>query len=168
MTPDRADPVVILYGLGDPKIITRGVPAITPTHTPHRITFSTDGKWLAAYSGHMAIWPVPGSHMIGGEPTLFPNVYAAAIGPENVLATVSAPSELHPVTIEFWKLSLQSKKFSFFGIQWNKRVTVAMKISGLSTLLQDVSCLAFSPDGRTLAVGSSREGVVQLWNVEAK
>ena len=164
---EKADAAVILYGLGDPKIITRGVPPVNK-EAPNRITFSTDGKWLATCSGTLAVWPVPGSHIIGGEPVLISGVYAASIGPDNLLATVPPPSDYQTASITLWKLSVANKEHGFFGMHWTKRVVEARTLATYPTPLLDVSCLAFSPISGTLAVGGSRDGVVQLWKLVGK
>jgi WD40 repeat protein len=155
---------ILLYGLGDTKIITRGVPAISKNTNP-RITYSTDGKWLAAYSGTLAVWPVPGSQIIGGEPAVLQNVHAAAIGPKNMLATVAPMDESQTATITLWKLEAQTKRFSFFGGHLMKGAIEIKKVNAIETTLKDVSCLAFSRNGSILAVGGTTDGVVQLWKM---
>jgi WD40 repeat protein len=158
---------VLLYGLGDTKIITRGVPPLTNKSALPRITFSTDGKWLAAYAGTLALWPVPGSHIIGGDPTMLEGVFAAAIGPKNLMATVSPQDESQNASVVLWKLEAQTKRYGLFGVHWMKQTTEVKKVDTLQTNLKDVSCLAFSPDpnGVRLAIGGTTDGVVQLWKL---
>jgi WD40 repeat protein len=189
---EKGMPAVVLYGFGEPKVITRGVPPLTKDtppkdappkdtlskdvppkdsvpkdtppknaslkETPQRISFSTDGKWLCAYSGTLAVWPVPGSHIIGGDPAILEGVYAAAIGPDNLMATVSPPDESRNAAINIWKLEVQGMKHT----------VEVKKVATYPTTLKDVGCLAFSPDGKTLAVGGFTDGVVQLWNMVEK
>ena len=155
---------MLLYGFDDPRIITRGVPPLTKGINP-RITFSTDSRWLAAYSGTLAVWPVPGSHIIGGDPAILEGVHAAAIGPDNLMATASAPDEFRNSTVTLWSLKVQTKRTGLFGIHWVKQNTIIKKLNTYETTLKDVGCLAFSPDGFILAVGGLTDGVVQLWNI---
>src|SRR5262249_15000372 len=62
-------PAVFLFGLGDVKTITRGVPPLAKD-APRQIHYSPDGKWLGVCSGQLVVWKVPGSQIIGGEPLL--------------------------------------------------------------------------------------------------
>jgi WD40 repeat protein len=164
---EKAVAAILLYGLGDPKVITRGVPPISKDASS-RIMFSTDGKWLGADSGTLAVWPVPGSHIISGDPAQIENVFAAAIGPDNLLATVSPPDEFQNSALHLWKLGSQVKTYGLFGIHWMKQTAEAKKLATYPTTLKDVACLAFSPDGKTLAVGGATDGIVQLWNMGGK
>ena len=162
---EKGEPAILLYGFGEPITITRGVPPLTKG-TLHKITFATDGGWLAAYSGTLAVWKVPGSHIIHGEPGTLEGVYAAAIGPGNLMATVSAPDEYRDATVNLWKLGLQVKSHGFLGIHWMKQMVDIKKVATYPTTLKDVGCLAFSPNGKILAVGGLTDGVVQLWKIE--
>jgi WD40 repeat protein len=163
----EGSPAVLLYGFGEPKIITLGVPSLTNKSVRPRITFSTDGKWLAAYAGTLALWPVPGSHIIGGDPTILDGVFAAALGPKNLMATVSPPDESRSASVTVWKLEAQTKRFSFFGVRWMKQTTELKKVDTLQTNLKDIGCLAFSPDTKEvrLAIGGTTDGVVKLWKL---
>lgn len=144
--------------------------ATVTKEAPSRITYSTDGKWLGAYSGTLAVWPVPGSQIISGDPgpATLENVYAAAIGPDNLLATVAPPNEFQNAVVTIWKLEVQTKHLGIFGVHWRKQFAEAKKVASFPTLFKEVGCLAFSPDGNTLAVGGSKDGVVQLWNMDDK
>ena len=56
------------------------------------------------------------------------------------------PAEGQKAELTFWKLNSEAKKLTTH-----------------KTDLADVRCLAFSPEGGTLAVGGYTDGVVQLW-----
>jgi WD40 repeat protein len=164
----EASSAILLYGFGVPKTITRGVPPLTSKSSLPRITFSTDGRWLAAYSGTLAVWPVPGSHIIGGDPAILDGVFAAAIGPKNLMATVAPPDESRNAAINLWKLGVQIKQYGLFGVRWTRQIIEVKKVDTLPTILKDVGCLAFSadgPDGIRLAVGGITDGAVQLWKL---
>jgi WD40 repeat protein len=152
---DKEEAAVLLYGFGDPKIITRGVPPLTK-NTYQKIAFSPDSRWLCAYSGSLAVWPVPGSHIIGGMPIKIEGVTVAAIGPDNLMATVSPKDEARNAEIIIRELSSRTKQVE------------EKMVATIPTTLQDVSYLAFSPNGRILAVGGSKDGVVQLWNMDGR
>ena len=143
-------PAVCLFGLGDVKTITRGVPPFSK-EGPHHIGYSPEGKWLGVCSGQFVVWKVPGSQIIGGEPlNVTFDAYAAAIGPKDIAVTSSLPSMIEgtPADLTFWKLGTEVKKLAVH-----------------KTDLADVRCLAFSPDGTTLAVCGYTDGVVQLWRL---
>lgn len=144
---EKPVPAVVLFGLGEAKEITHWVPGLTKD-SPHRIMFSPDSKWLGVCSGTLAAWKVPGNHIVGGDPILVPDVFAAALGLRDVAATVASPSKSENATVTFWKLGTEAKTTGLYP-----------------TTLKDVRCLAFSPDGKTLAVGGYTDGAVQLWNV---
>ena len=145
----KETPAVFLFGLGDTKTITRGVPPLAK-EAPRQIHYSPDGKWLGLCSGQFVVWKVPGSQIIGGEPLLVvaADAHAAAIGPKDVAVTVQNPIEGQVAELTFWKLGTDAKK-----------------IATHKTDLADVQCLAFGPDGNTLAVGGYTDGVVQLWGL---
>jgi WD40 repeat protein len=145
-------PAVFLFGLGDVKTITRGVPALAKDGNYH-IVYSLDGKWLGVCSGKdFAVWRVPGSQIIGGEPlSVGVDVYVGAIGARDLAVTASLPVEGAKTELTFWKLGEDVKKLGTH-----------------KTELSDVRCLAFSPDGNTLAVGGYTDGVVQLWSLNGE
>jgi WD40 repeat protein len=147
----KETPAVFLFGLGDVKTVTRGVPALAKD-APHHIAYSPDGKWLGVCSGQFVVWKVPGSQIIGGEPVLVAvETHAAALGPKDVAVTAPTPVEGTKAELTFWKLDAEPKKLATH-----------------KTDLVDVRCLAFSPDGATLAVGGYTDGVVQLWTLGEK
>jgi WD40 repeat protein len=147
---EKAAPAVILFGLGDTKVVTRGVPP-PAKDAPQRVHFSPDGKWLGVCSGAtFAVWRVPGSQIIGGDPvTVGGDVYAAALGPGDRAATVEPPSESQDLDVILWKLGPEPKR-----------------VAAHPTGFRDVRCLAFSPDGATLAVGGYIDGAVHLWALD--
>ena len=145
-------PAVFLFGLGDTKIVTRGVPP-PAKDAPHRITFSPEGKWLGVCSGAaLVVWKVPGSQIVGGDPLAVPgDAYAAALGTGDRAATVGPPVEGQNAEVTLWKLGTDAKKLATHP-----------------TELKDVRCLAFSPDGSTLALGGYTDGAVHLWALSEK
>ncbi len=139
-------PAVFLFGLGDVKTVTRGVPPLPKEGTP-QIGYSPDGKWLGVCAGQFVVWKVPGSQIIGGEPAAtLTDVSAGAIGPKDLVVTSPISAEGAKAELTFWKLGTEAKMLATH-----------------KTELADVRCLAFSPDGNTLAVGGYTDGVVQLW-----
>jgi WD40 repeat protein len=141
-------PAVFLFGLGDVKTVTRGVPLLAKDG-PNQIAYSPDGKWLGVCSGSLIAWKVPGSQIVGGEPVIVAaEAHAAALGPRDLAATVAPPVEGAKVEVMLWRLGDDVKKLATH-----------------KTDLADVRCLAFSADGTTLAVGGYTDGVVQLWDM---
>jgi WD40 repeat protein len=166
---DKGEAAILLYGLGDVRTITHGVPPLSHDahhRLPQRITFSTDGYWLAAYSGTLAVWPVPGSQIITGNPATLNNVFAAAIGPNNIMATVGPPSEYQNAEVTLWKLDYNSREYGLFGAHWVKPSVDIKKLSSFSTKLREVGTLAFNPTGKLLAAGGITDGLVQIWNLK--
>lgn len=165
---DKGEAAILLYGLGDVRTITHGVPSLaedTQRYWPQRITYSMDGNWLAAYSGALAVWPVPGSQIITGTPARLDNVYAAAIGPNNVMATAGPPSEFQTTEITLWKLQYNPREYGLFGFHWVNPSVQIKKLSSFSTKMRNVSCLTFNPTGKLLAVGGITDGVIQIWSL---
>jgi WD40 repeat protein len=150
--PEKKGGVLVFVGLGDKWQLSDGVKA--PDTNSNRIGFSPDGKWLALCCGGEAmVWKVPGSQKVSGKPRdmKFLSVTAVAAGPNNVLAvaqTVERKARVHLTDLT---------------------VADELKITAtFVTEIDDVSGLAFSPDGKWLAVADNTEGVVQLWALPAK
>lgn len=148
--------VLVFVGLGDKWELTEGLRA--PDAGPNAVCFSPDGKWLVVCSGGAAmVWRVPGSQKVSGKPRLIAREVggftAAAAGPGNVLALAEkAGAEGGKASVHLFDLSAAEPK----------------AVTTFATDIEDVSALAFAPDGKTLAVADTVEGVVQLWALPAK
>jgi len=152
---DRTEPAVAFVGLGDGKIVGRGVVRAPIVGRPVSIGFAPDAKWLVACNGEdIMYWRVPGSQVIEGEPKLLLNssAFAAAAGPNGLIAYASVPEEGKKVKVTITDVS---------GAQ--------PKVVGVyATDMSRITTLAFAPDGLMLAVGNDTEGVVELWNIGKK
>jgi WD40 repeat protein len=143
------------FGLGDSWELTDGL--TTPAaDKPNGITFAPDGKWLTVCSGDaVQVWKVPGSQKVSGKPRqVNPGTggyTAAAAGPNNLIA-VAERAEGKKVRVHLVDLATDPSK----------------AVTTFATEIDDVSCLAFTRDGKTLAVADHVEGVVQLWDLTAK
>jgi WD40 repeat protein len=148
-------PAVAFVGLGDARIVGRGVVRPQVVGRPTSIGFAPDRKWLVACNGEdLMYWRVPGSQVVEGDPKLLLNssAFAAAAGPNGLIAFASVPEEGKKVKVTITDVS---------GAQ--------PKVVGVyATDMSRVSSLAFSPDGLLLAVGNDLEGVVELWNLGKK
>ncbi len=152
---DRSEPAVAFVGLGDPRVVGRGVLRAAVPGRPVSIAFAPDGKWLVACNGEdLMYWRVPGSQVVEGDPKFFTNVsaFAAAPGPNGLVAFASPPEDGKKVRVTIADLK---------GPQPKALTTYA-------TDIDRVSALAFNPDGTLLAVADDIEGVVQLWSLEKK
>lgn len=152
---DKGEPAIALVGLGDPRVIGRGAVMNTIQGLPVTVSFSPDSHWLVICNGaEVMYWPVPGSHVLRGNPKKLANVkaYVAAVGPQNQLAVASPPEDGEKVTVTIYDLGSADPK----------------PVATYATNIDRVSALAFSPDGMTLAVGDDVEGVVQLWAMPKK
>jgi WD40 repeat protein len=148
-------PAIAFVGLGDGRVVGRGVVRAPIAGRPISIGFAPDGKWLVACNGEdLMYWRVPGSQVVEGDPKILLNssAFVAAAGPNGRVAYASPPEDGKTV-----KVTLAD----FSGTQPKVVAVFAADIAR-------VSALAFSPDGAVLAVGDDVEGVVQLWNVEKK
>jgi WD40 repeat protein len=145
-------PTLMFVGLGDTWQLTEGLTATDATKS-NAVGFSPDGKWLTLCSnGSVNVWKVPGSQKVSGKPReVFAGALAAAAGPNNLLAVADRP-EGKKVRITLLDLSADPPKAG----------------AAFATDIDDVSCLAFAPDGKTLAVADNVEGVVQLWALPTK
>ncbi|MCE9563750.1 MAG: hypothetical protein K8U57_17040 [Planctomycetes bacterium] len=148
-------PAVAFVGLGDAKIVGRGVVRAQIAGRPVSIGFAPDRKWLVACNGEdVMYWRVPGSQLIEGDPKLLLNssAFAATAGPNGLIAFASVPEEGKKAKVTITDVS---------GAQ--------PKVVGVyATDINRVSTLAFAPDGLMLAVGDDTEGVVELWNLAKK
>jgi hypothetical protein len=152
---DRSEPAVVFVGLGDPKVVGRGVVRAPAAGRAVSINFAPDGKWLVACNGEdLMYWRVPGSQLVAGDPKVYTgaNAFAAAAGPNGRVAFASPPEDGKTVKVTVADISGSQPKV----------------ISVYSTGIERVSALAFSHDGTILAVGDDVEGVVQLWAIEKK
>ncbi|MBA4066324.1 MAG: hypothetical protein C0501_21940 [Isosphaera sp.] len=137
------------YGIGDYR-------GLGDTGGANRLEFSPDGRWFctsgSAASAPVLCWKVPGSQIVEGPPReVMPYNRAglAAPGPNDLLAYTNHP-RVGEVT-----------SFTVLRIA-DKPETVASFVAGI----KEVSCLAFSPDGKTLAVGNTADGTVELWTID--
>lgn len=153
---DKAEqPAVAFVGLGDGRVVGRGVVRAPVSGRPVSIGFAPDGKWLVACNGEdLMYWRVPGSQVVDGDPKILANssAYAAAAGPNGRVAFASAPEDGKTVKVTVADIGGPQPKV----------------VAVYATDIVRVSALAFSPDGAILAVGDDTEGVVQLWNLEKK
>ena len=140
---------VALVGLGDTRILTKDVPALT-VGKPISIAFAPDAKWLVVCNGSkVACWRVPGSQVISSDPICLPGAghFVAAPGARNVVAVASGPVNDRAVQVTLYDLGGTEPK----------------RLAEYNPGLKRISTLAFSPDGAILAVGDDDEGIVQLW-----
>ncbi len=148
-------PAVAFVGLGDAKIVGRGVVRTSIVGRPVSIGFAPDRKWLVACNGEdVMYWRVPGSQVVEGDPKILANsqAFAAAAGPNGRIALASVPEEGKPVKVTITDVTgAQPKVLGVYLTNMNR-----------------ISTMAFSPDGSLLAVGNDTEGVVELWNLEKK
>lgn len=146
---DKTTGVLHFVGLGDRWQLTDGVKK--PDANPNAVSFSPDGKWLVVCSGGaVQVWKVPGSQKVSGKPREMAPGITAAAGPNNLLA--HAEKVEGKVRVNLLDLTASEPKV----------------LTTFATEIEDVSCLAFAPDGKTLAVADTVEGVVQLWALPAK
>jgi WD40 repeat protein len=149
----ESQPAIALVGLGDPKVVGRGVVGTPAAGRPVTINFAPDRKWLVACNGEdLMYWRVPGSQVVSGEPKVLPGAYVAAAGPGNRIAYASPPE------------AGRKAKVTVVDVSGSQPKTLAT----YTTDIDRVSVLAFSKDGSVLAVADDVEGVVQLWAMDKK
>jgi WD40 repeat protein len=151
----KTEPAVAFVGLGDGKVLGRGVVRAPVAGRPVSIGFAPDGKWLVACNGEdLMYWKVPGSQVVTGDPKFLANspAYVAAAGPNNRVAFASPPEDGKKVKVTVVDVSGTQPKV----------------VAVYPTDIEKVSALAFSPDGAMLAVADDTEGVVQLWGLDKK
>lgn len=140
---------VALVGLGETRILTKDVPALTSGKSTS-IAFAPDAKWLVVGNGSkVACWRVPGSQVITSDPILLQGTghFVAAPGPRNVVAAAAGSTNDGAVLVTLYDVGGTEPK----------------RMSDYNSGLKRISALAFSPDGAILAVGDDDEGIVQLW-----
>lgn len=145
--------VVVFVGLGDKWQLSEGLKPVDAN--PDVLSFAPDGKWLAVCTGGAAaVWKVPGSQKVSGKPREVSQQFgggpftAIAAGPGNVLAVAEKPTA-------------DSKTVRVHLMDLTAADVVALRT--FATDIENVSALAFSPDGKFLAVADTVEGVVQVW-----
>lgn len=132
-----------------------------------RLVFSRDGKFLATHNGsHVELWAL--STREGQEvskralPIVWDNVSALGFSPDGNILAVG-------------RLGVDHLTFKSYGEVTLWDVVSRKRISALNGKMDGVYSLAFSPDGKTLAVGTGQgsahgsphrlKGTVQLWDV---
>ncbi|MET8141625.1 AAA family ATPase [Sphaerisporangium sp. NPDC005288] len=131
-------------------------------HTPMAVAFSRDGTLLAVASGDRSdrygtvrLWDVPRQKLLRTITTHHHGVMnAIAFSPDGRTLATSA---IYDPTVRLWNPADGSLRATLEGNGGDPAFTRA------TALTQGVQSLAYSPDGRTLAVGSF-EGIVRLWD----
>jgi WD40 repeat protein len=154
---DNKGAVLVFVGLGDRWQLTEGLKG--PDANPNAVSFSPDARWLVVCcGGEVMVWKVPGSQKVSGRPRALAPIIgstytAAAAGPGNVLAVAEKSNgEGKKARVQLLDLAAAEPKV----------------LATFATDIDDVSVLAFAPDGRALAVADTVEGIVQLWALSAK
>ena len=139
---------VKIYGTG------KTIELSTDEDRDERISFSPDGKWLctSGSDGLLKLWKVPGSQIVEGKPLKMEfRADMVALGTNNTFAYSTPPNPGKKVSIKLLKIAAKPELIATFA-----------------TDINEVSCLAFSPDGKTLAVGEKTEGIVELWTITSE
>lgn len=148
---------VVFVGLGDKWQLSEGLKPVDAN--PDALSFAPDGKWLAVCTGGgVAVWRVPGSQKVSGKPRSVlagAGPYTAiAAGPNGVLAVAEKGFALEKARVHLLDLTADEP--------------APVQFATFATGIEDISALAFAPDGKRLAVADTVEGVVQVWALPAK
>jgi WD40 repeat protein len=150
--PSVAGPAIALYSMPARKLT--GLLAVKGVAS---LAFSPDGQTLAVApdntGGVVQLWSVPGHQVTGTLRTgMASRIASIAFSPDGRLLAVSA---LQSPTMQVWSTSTL------------RQVVPPVSVSvhtNLPMLSQGVFALAFSPDGRYLAV-SGADAIIRLYNV---
>jgi len=155
-----ADQTVRLWNVTNPKkTVPWGMPLKGPANTVFSVAFSPDGKTLAGGSadGSVRLWDVsdPRHPVSLGAPLTWPRsgyVQSVAFSPNgHVLAAGGAGiAGIVGGSVRLWDVTDPSHP-----------IPLGPPLTGPADKIFSV---AFSPDNRTLAVGSA-DGTVRLWNI---
>jgi WD40 repeat protein len=118
-----------------------------PTWSVRSVGFSPDGKWVIAgcYGDVISVWDVAMGREVRRFAGRAPSI---AVSPDGAMLAAGGAGEegTQPRTIRLWELA------------------TGKEIRCLPTLQDDLTSLAFSPDGRMLVAGS-HPNVICLWDV---
>ncbi|MGP8300172.1 nSTAND1 domain-containing NTPase [Streptomyces inhibens] len=136
-----ADSTASLWNVSDPAYPSQvGEPLAGSSGEMYAVGFSPDGRTLATGTGDskVRLWSIPTSNMVGRIGAFRPD--------GRVLATAARDQR-----VRLWNVETPNRP-----VVLGKPFTPGKG---------DVHSLAFSPDGRTLAVRTGDHAVVHLWNV---